>query len=406
MLKQSLIYILFIFFLSCQKEIKTASYTQLSGPSPWFHLSPEVDSVAGINLELAYKQLISENDGEDIIVAIMDKQIDIAHEDLVSQIFTNPNEIPYNNIDDDNNGYVDDINGWNFLGYDTYNYERYLSFSQVRVIKKFSKKFKNTTKDNVDPKDTIDFNSYNKALKDYEYLKSKEKKWMELSQQARDEFYDFIRTFHDQIPGHDDYTLEMLDSLTFENEEEEKLAEIMKKNISYGYTFNYTYTDEEATLRDIYTLNNLKYNDRANIGDDPNDVNSIGYGNNNVSAPSHIWHGTQVAGVMAATRNNGTGVQGISNNIKIMPLVVSPEFGDYKDKDLANAIRYAVNNGAKIINFSGSKYDYTENEELLFSALKYADEKGVLIITSAGNSRKNLDLKKNKFFFNITVFLS
>lgn len=399
MTKPFFILLLSIFFLSCQVDVKTTTDTQLKDPSPWFHLSPEVDSVAGISLERAYKELISEADGQDIIVAMLDKQVDITHEDLQSQIYTNPNEIPYNKIDDDNNGYVDDIHGWNFLGYGTYNYERHLSFSQVRVINKFANKFKNTTKENVDPKDTLDFNDYNKALQDYEYLKSMEKKWMDLSQQARDEFYNFIKTFNDQIPGHDDYTIEQLDSLTFENEEEEKLAEIMKDNVRYGYTFNYTYTDEDATLRDIYTLNNLKYNDRANIGDDPNDANSFNYGNNNIHAPSHIWHGTQVAGVIAATRNNGIGVQGVSNNIKIMPLVVSPEHGDYKDKDLANAICYAVDNGAKIINFSGSKYDYTENEELLFSALKYADEKGVLFITSAGNTHKNLDLKKNKIFF-------
>ncbi len=384
---------------SCKKNPEpTTTDSHLREESSWAHLDLKQDSVPGISLDLAYEHLIIENKGTEIIVAVMDSQIDIHHEDIKYQIYTNFNEIPNNKIDDDNNGYVDDVHGWNFLGYGKYKYERYLSFVHVRVIQALAQRFEGKTINDIDERNLKDFKKYLSAIEKYKKVASKEKRYLEIDKEVREEFYDIIKTFADRIPGHENYTRAQLDTLEIRNKEEEKLVEIMKKNIVWGYTFEYTYKDQENTLIDIYTLNNLKYNERANIGDDPYDFETIGYGNGYVDAPSHIFHGTEMAGLIAATRNNGLGIRGISNNIKIMPLVVEPEYGHYNDKDLANAVRYAVDNGARIINFSGGK-EYTENEELLFSALKYAENKGVLFVTSAGNDGANLDLPENTMYF-------
>jgi len=387
-----LIPLIIIFQLGCKDQPKSAP-KESSGTevNSWIHLDPQKDSIPGIGLNRVYKELISEGDGEEIIVAVMDKQINIYHEDLKEQIYTNPNEIANNGIDDDNNGYVDDINGWNFLGYGKYNYEKYLSYTHVRIIQKYAKKFTGKTLAEIDSLNINEFEQYQEALSAHAKIAAREKQYLNYSDEARNEYYNFIKTFSDRITGHQDFTMAQLDSLEVRNEEERELVEIMKRNVGWGYTFEYTYGDEENILIRQYTCNNINYQERHNIGDNPFDYETVGYGNGRVEAPSHVSHGTQVAGLIAATRNNGL------NNIRIMPVVVSPEYGNYNDKDLANAIRYAADNGARIINFSGIKRS-VENEPLLFSALKYAQNKGVLVITGAGNNGVDIDKPENKVF--------
>jgi len=97
-----------------------------------------------------------------------------------------------------------------------------------------------------------------------------------------------------------------------------------------------------------------------------------------------------VSGIIAAQRNNGIGTNGIANNVLIMPVVASTQVGDERDKDVANAIHYAVDNGARIINISFSKV-YSTDKKLLDEAIGYAEKKKVLIIHCAGNDGVNID---------------
>ncbi|MGF1560040.1 MAG: S8 family serine peptidase [Flavobacteriaceae bacterium] len=383
-----------------QKKGEPQEDLSLREETAWIHLDPEIDSVAGISLDRAYDELISENEGQEVIVAVIDEQVNLRHEDLMGQIYTNPKEIPNNNIDDDNNNYVDDVHGWNFLGYDKYKYERFLSYPYIRVIRELEGKYKDKAESDIDPSNLEEYNRYREAVQ-RQKLKAEDELYIEPTLRIKAEYYSFIKTFSDRIPGHENYTIAQLDTLEIRNEEEKKLVQAMKQNVNYGYTFDYTYKDEENILIEVFTLNNINYNERANIGDDPFDYETQGYGNGNVQAPDHLSHGTQVSGMIAATRNNGVGIRGISNKIKIMPLVVSPEYGEESDKDLAMAIRYAVDNGAKIINMSNGK-EYTENSELLFSALKYAENNGVLFVTSAGNSGKDIDRPENVMYLTDT----
>lgn len=82
----------------------------------WSHLDLIKDSIPGMSVDKAYAELLQGKTGKKVIVGIVDSGVDIEHEDLKGMIWTNTKEIPDNGIDDDKNGYVDDIHGWNFLG--------------------------------------------------------------------------------------------------------------------------------------------------------------------------------------------------------------------------------------------------------------------------------------------------
>jgi len=116
------------------------------------------------------------------------------------------------------------------------------------------------------------------------------------------------------------------------------------------------------------------------------------YGNNDIMGPTPN-HGTHVSGIVAASRNNGTGIDGVADAVKIMMVRVVPD-GDEYDKDIALAIRYAVDNGAKVINGSFGK-DFSPHAEWVWDALKYVESKDVLFVHAAGNDGKDIDVEEN-----------
>jgi len=137
---------------------------------------------------------------------------------------------------------------------------------------------------------------------------------------------------------------------------------------------------------------NKEFNGRAIVGDNPDDINDRGYGNNNVIGPEKegAKHGTHVAGIIAQGRANGLGGDGVATPVvKIMAVRAVPD-GDEYDKDVALAIRYAVDNGAKVINGSFGKY-YSTHSDWVYDAIKYAASKDVLIVCAAGNEGRDLN---------------
>ena len=137
---------------------------------------------------------------------------------------------------------------------------------------------------------------------------------------------------------------------------------------------------------------NTAYNDRQFIGDNADDMNDIHYGSNDVEGPDAL-HGTHVGGIIGATRGNNLGGDGVCDNVKLMSLRAVPD-GDEQDKDIALAIRYAVDNGAQIINMSFGKA-YSMHQKEVYEAFAYADSKGVLLIHAAGNDAANVDATDN-----------
>ncbi|MFK7750307.1 MAG: S8 family peptidase [Kordia sp.] len=358
----------------------------------WQHKDIIEDTIAGISLDKAYRELLKNKKGDTVIVAVIDMRIHKNHEDIKEFIWVNSNEIPNNNIDDDKNGYIDDVHGWNFLGNSKGQQVYRANFEYVRIIRKFKEKFKNKKREEIDSIAIKDYDLYQRAKEAYsEELRYVNRKLRSLNyKRIRKSFLEEkIKNIYKDSTIH----LKFLQSLKLENETLQKdvNALIRLKNDSIKNASSFA---SEKRYLDIYL--NTDFPEREIIGDDVNDINDIHYGNNKVTSDnsegSHI-HAIKVAGIIAANRSNALGIKGITNKVKIMPVAISP-YGDEHDKDIALAIRYAIDNGAKIINMSSGKY-FSMHKEWVMDALKYADEKDVLVITSAGNRAENLDEKQN-----------
>ena len=332
----------------------------------------------GINLDEAYA-LLKNLTPKKIIVGVVDSGVDINHEDLKNVIWTNTAEIPNNGKDDDKNGYVDDIHGWNFLGNITQE-----NTEMTRIYK---------TKDTKNP-------DYARAKEEYEKEASETKRNKDFYQQLT-ETADFADNAVRKIVGKDIYTLEDIESATKGKSYDAMTTDMvgfMKELLARA-------NDNEEIKKELkegvdYFDTKLKYhlgldfNPRKTIlKDDENDFSKKYYGNNNVIGPdvNEALHGTHVAGIIGAERNNGIGMDGVANSVWIMAVRAVPD-GDEYDKDIALALRYAVDNGAKVINTSFGK-GFSPHKEWVYDAIKYAASKDVLIVNAAGNDSQDIDVK-------------
>lgn len=346
------------------------------------------DTIPGMSVEKTYNELIK-GTGSSVIVAVIDSGVDIEHEDLDGVIWTNEDEIPGNGIDDDKNGYVDDVHGWNFLG-DIVNEQ----LEKSRIVQKYDAQFKGKTLDQIPASQKELFKTYTEAKKQVETEKE------ELLQQKMqyDQIVAAVKSAHTAVSqrlGKEDYTAEELQALEATTEMEQRNKAILTQMLNYEDTipeFLVMINEQLESMAQRLNHNyNLEGDYRAVLGDDPDDIKDTDYGNNNVMGPDPdaATHGTHVAGIIAAERNNGIGMDGVANNVEIMVVRAVPD-GDERDKDIALAIRYAVDNGAKVINTSFGKY-FASNPEWVYDAIKYAAKKDVLIVNAAGNEGIDLD---------------
>jgi subtilisin family serine protease len=169
-----------------------------------------------------------------------------------------------------------------------------------------------------------------------------------------------------------------------------------QKTLLYFYDQGLSPSDlrdyKDQLQRQVEYNYNPDFNPRPIVGDDYSDKTERQYGNNDVEGPD-ASHGTHVAGIIGATRQNGLGVKGIARGIQLMSVRTVPN-GDERDKDVANAIRYAVDNGADVINMSFGK-SYSPYKSVVDAAVQYADSMGVLMIHAAGNDGANVDSTDN-----------
>lgn len=340
----------------------------------WSHLDLIQDTIPGMSVEKAYTDIIKNRKGKDVIVAVVDSGIDIDHEDLQGHIWVNEDEIPNNGIDDDKNGYVDDVNGWNFLG-DTYDEQ----LEYVRILAKG---------DTSSPDYQRAEKEYNKEYEKYSNLRANYTQILDQVGKADDIISNYLNT--------EEYPKEAVDTIQANDQDLARAVNIMKYVYSLDMDSAKAFEDELKT--DLVQINDrLDYNLNKDFkgrknGDDPDDFSKKYYGNNNVRpSEKDEKHGTHVAGIIAALRNNGLGVNGVANNVKIMAVRTVPN-GDEYDKDVALAIRYAVDNGASIINSSFGKY-YSPHSDWVRDAIAYAGKHDVLIVNAAGNEAENLDEK-------------
>ncbi|AKQ47701.1 hypothetical protein TH63_12880 [Rufibacter radiotolerans] len=355
----------------------------------WHNLDPTKDQVQGTGVTRAYKELLAnKKPKKTIVVAVIDSGIDIFHEELKGKIWTNPKEVAGNGQDDDQNGYVDDIHGWGFLGNAKGENVRYETYEYVRLLRKLAPTYQsfNSIKE-VPLAQQPEYKTYLLSKKTYE----KELAKHTATRASLQSFENALTTVQGILGEHFKVTTYTLDQVKQISSADERLMaarawwlDIHAKGLSVASFLEYkehtdTYLDKHL---------NLNFTPRALVADNPESITDTKYGNNDVVGPRPN-HGTPVAGLIAGLRGNNLGIDGIAEDIQIMALRAVPE-GDEYDKDIALAIRYAVDNGANIINMSFGK-GFSPQKSFVDEAVKYAESKNVLLVHAAGNEATNND---------------
>ncbi len=381
----------------------------------WFLLDIEKDGVPGVSAQRAYEELLKNKPFKTVVVAVLDSGVDTEHPDLKNVLWQNPGEIAGNGIDDDNNGYVDDIHGWNFIGGKAGNVGAD-TYEATRLYGKLRYKY-----ENADPKK----------------LTKMQKREYDLFLKLKGEVESRINSAKGnltQIEFSESMVLQSIEALSTALDNKPVTKENLKelenndsKKLTMGISIATQILDDEET--EMLTLEQLSqkvaeefknakahykkeleisfnpdFDSRAIVGDNPQDLQERYYGNNDYDGPE-ASHGTHVAGIIGADRNNGVGIEGIAYPVRIMTVRCVPD-GDERDKDVANAIRYAVDNGASIINMSFGK-GYSPEKEIVDEAVKYAESKDVLLVHAAGNNASNNDKVQNypnKYFTKRGIF--
>jgi len=413
MIKNTFIVCSILLLAGCKKNIEYIPYNSIhliekksneiskKDLEYWYFKDMLDDTVPGISLDKAYSYISEttslKSNVDKVVIAVIDMSIDIEHEDLTGKIWANRDEIDGNGIDDDDNGYIDDYNGWNFLGGQGNESSEFVNYEYTRILKKYSDYY--NTGEDISALSERDRSIFQRTLKKFQERQAYAEEQLKINLSAMS-YMTTLDSMANVIFQGSDYDTKMLDSVkkiydgeSIEREYLNNLIEVMNQGVSF----------EDVKLRlvksqeRINKLLNLNYDDRNIIGDSENDLSDINYGNPKVNHNvSLLDHGTSVAGIIAANRRNDKGANGISDDLLIMPLVVSA-YGDENDKDMTLAIRYAVNNGASIINISSGKF-FSMHEHWVLEAIKYAADHDVLIVNSAGNESLNLD--ENSFYPN------
>lgn len=369
----------------------------------WYHKDFKTSKVYGVNTQNAYKFFESKGlKPSTVVVGVIDSGVEVDHPGLIKNMWKNPNEVPNNGKDDDGNGYVDDIHGWNFIGGKNGDVA-VDNIEATRLVRAYQKIFEGSNSAE---------NKANQAKMPTEfatYLKAKEsfnKKSIEAKQQYQyySEFYKAIPSIVSILKGKT-LTKETIASMTPANQEEArnlailgqisgdpsmqgKKPEEVQKFLEDELKEALDYFEPQATKQ-----YNLDFDPRNIVGDNQQDLNEKIYGNNHYEGPD-AKHGTHVSGIIAGYPQGKETQYGVAYKVaKIMTVRAVPD-GDERDKDVANAVRYAVDNGAKIINMSFGKA-FSPNKEKVWEAFEYAQAKGVLLVHAAGNDNNNLEEDEN-----------
>ncbi len=340
----------------------------------WYNKDIKTDKILGTGVDKAYSTLLTNlKPKKTVVVAVIDGGVDINHEDLQGKIWVNTKEIPGNNIDDDNNGYVDDIHGWNFIGNRTGENVIYENYEFTRILRQENHA------------------SYNKAKEQYE-KELKKNQTEKLNIGKFEDLYYKLKSIIKEGTGIDVTNENDLAKVNSNDEMVKKAKDFLAERYKMGFTESMLTRIKERNYEVSTYFLNKDFDARKIIGDNPADINDRNYGNNDVKGP-RANHGTGVAGLIAANRNNNIGINGVTSNVLIMAIRTTPN-GDERDKDVALGIIYAVDNGADVINMSFGKA-FSPQKELVDQAVKYAESKGVLMVHSAGNSGENIDVTES-----------
>ena len=345
----------------------------------WHNLDPEIDSIPGTSVERAYDELLKGLKGKKVIVAVIDTGLDIDHLSLSNNIWINKDE-KLNGKDDDKNGYIDDIYGWNYLG-TSYNETR----DMTRILR--DNQVDNIKYSLVEEEIRKEIKKSNEQLNILNYYI---------------QILEFSKGVISENLDNTEFTIEDVNKIKTEDEKLNRAKNIYIDFESIGYTKEYLNEGIEQYNDFINYHFNIDFNGRTS-NDNIYDINDTDYGDSNINnIKDSESHSTHVSGIISGDRNNKKGNKGINNLVEIMALRAIPN-GDEYDKDVARAIRYAVDNGAKIINGSFGKY-FSSNPEWVIDAIRYASKNDVLVVAAAGNESKDLDLLSNDNYPNDQFF--
>ncbi len=359
----------------------------------WFHLDVKEDTVVGVSTDKAYRELLKGKTPQPVIVAVIDGGVDVKHEDLRGVLWRNMKEVEGNGTDDDHNGYTDDVYGWNFIGNKNGRNVNHDTYEEVRIYKKLKPLYEGKDRASLSKKKQKEYDLYQAAKSSYEgnvEKNSSRLKMVNMMYEGGKALADTLKkTFKvatldtailanppagDSILSFQSKTL-AANLKRFQLENTDKYLETLK-----GYVDNFKGQVDSSLSLDVDA--------RKIVGDDYENLKERFYGNSDVAGPEPR-HGTHVAGIIGADWSNSNESKGVANAAKIMSVRAVPN-GDERDKDVANAIRYAVDNGAKIINMSFGK-SFSPEKKVVDKAIRYAESKDVLIVKAAGNSSSNND---------------
>lgn len=381
-------------FLNFSSSAQTRpSTTEAALPKNWHQMDYKTDGYYGISLKQAY-QFLKGKKSKQVIVAIIDSGADTLQNDLKSILWTNPKEIPGNGIDDDHDGYIDDVHGWDFLGGPNGKCDFNETTEEVREYAKLKNKYAGLTEATADNKKEYAYWLKVRTVHDSTISKSEgELKQLTPVMNVLMATSGILKSAL-KLTADASFTQTDLDKLQTANDTIAQSKTIWTGILQQeGGTANSTkiIKDLSEYLKKLNSDVNPDLDSRKNIvGDNPDDNSSNLYGNNLVKFED-ASHGTGVAGLIAAVRNNGYGIDGVADNVRIMPIKAVPD-GDEYDKDIANAIRFAVDHGAKVVNMSFGK-KLSPHKNWVDDAFKYAAAHNVLLVMAAGNDNQDVDAK-------------
>jgi len=362
-----------IIFISVFCFTIVTSYAQKAN---WQNLDLQKDTVLGISTERAYSELLKGKKAQTVIVAVIDDGIDTAHEDLKANIWTNPVKDKLN-----------DIHGWNFIGSAKGNVN-FDNTELVRLLKKNRIEFSGADSTMAIQKDPQGYLAYRKEEADYNKQLNEAKAKVRSTRYFKSVLDTVLQTINQSKPTIQNFR-DFKPGSTFQSRVRDIVVGVLQNNTDYDQYYKANIADVLKHYQDIIDYHlSMDYDPRAIVGDNYSDDRQSDYGNNNVTGPD-AHHGTHVAGIIGAVRDNGLGIQGIADHVQLMSVRAIPD-GDERDKDIANSICYATDHGAKIINMSFGKA-YSWDKQVVDDAVKYAMSKGVLIVHAAGNEDYDRD---------------
>lgn len=372
---------LWVFIMGISRTVSAQSTEEILN---WYN-----GKTPGMNTDKAYK-VLKKDSSTTVVVAVIDSGVDIEHEDLVGHIWTNKGEIPGNKVDDDKNGYVDDVHGWNFLGNSDGTNMNDANLELTRIYRKLKVKYDGKTADQVE--DKTEFALYEKVKKQYTEDRAEYEGYLKQIAMFKEQILPMVPSMVAKQLGKEDYTLKDLEKWKPEGAQMKQMKQLAIQ-LKNGSLTDEVLNEQVEQIKSMVDYNyNVDFEGRKIVGDDPDNFSDLAYGNGDVEGPDAL-HGTHVSGIITALRGNNLGGDGVATNVRIMSVRSVPN-GDEFDKDVSRAIRYAVDNGAKVINMSFGKA-FSQHQKEVYDAMEYAAQHDVLLVHAAGNDGEDVDIEPN-----------